>query len=87
MKRILSYFSFLFLFIFFHGCSNKGDGHLIKEGQTIPILFNPNKFPPLDSFISDITVVPLETNDHCLIGRLIFQVKVHQGLFYINSLL
>ena len=77
----------LFILIITQSCSKKSDEQVFKAGQTIQIVFNEEKFPPLDSFISDIKIVPLETNDNCLIGQQSQQVKVHQGLIYINSFL
>jgi len=67
------------------GCSCKGDKQLIEAEQTIPIAFNPETSPPLDSFISKITVIPLETNDKCLLRETFMGVKGHQGLIYINN--
>ena len=47
--------------------------------------FTPNKFSTLESFVSEVTFVPLETKDDCLIGGTIAQAKVHKNLIYINS--
>jgi len=82
-----SVFICLSLLLFLNlSCSKKGDGQILEVGQTIPILFDPDIFPPLDSFISEITVIPLETNDDCLLRELLQGVKVHQDLIYINNM-
>ena len=86
MKNFIIYFFFLLLLSQSQGCSKKGDGQMIEDGQTIPVIFNPDKFPPLDSFISEITVIPLETNDKCLLREHLHGVKVHQDLIYFNNM-
>ena len=83
MLFIISFFSLLLLN---QGCSKKRESKMLEEGQTIPIRFDPDKFSPLDSFISEISVIPLETNDKCLLREHIQNVKIHQGLIYINNM-
>ena len=84
MKHIVLPLSF-FLLIFFQSCSKKREVQLFDSGQIIPVEFNTNRYLPLDSFIDNVTVIPLETNDSCLIRQLVLQVKEHQGLIYLNN--
>ena len=86
MKHIIYIINFSFLLLLNQGCSKKGDGQRMEESQTIPVMFNPDRFPRLDSFISKITVIPLETNDNCLLRDQLHGVKVHQDLIYINNM-
>ena len=85
MKHTLSITVLFLCAILLQSCSNKKNKQDLEFGQTITISFDPNKFDLLDSFVSKITVVPLETNDSCLIGNRIVSVKQHQNMIYINS--
>ena len=84
-KAIVSFFSVFVLLFLNQACSKKGDGQKLEAGQIIPVLFNPDKFPPLDSFVAEITVIPLETNENSLLREHPQGIKVHKGLIYINN--
>ena len=90
MEKILNVcivnFVCFILFVFsFQNCSKGSKKHDFEVGKTITVSYNPNRFTPLDSVVSKITVVPLETNDNCLIRELLPKIKCHQGLIYINN--
>ena len=85
MKHIVFFFSFFLLTTFAQSCSNRSKQAFEAE-KTITISYNPDISTPLDSLVSKITVVPLETNDNCLIGQYLVWVKQHKGLIYINNL-
>jgi hypothetical protein len=60
---------------------------VFKVDKTIAVSFDPDTYVPLDSFVSKITIVPLETNANCLIGQpLALRVKLHQDLIYVSFL-
>ena len=86
MKNIPFIIGFSFLLFLNQGCSKKGDGQQFESGKTILVQFDPDKYPPLDSFISEITVIPLETNEKCLLRDQFHGVKVHKGLIYFNNM-
>jgi hypothetical protein len=86
MKYIVYILSFL-LILSIQSCSQKKykSKQIFEHGKTISISYNPDNYSPLDSFVSKITIVPLETNDNCLIGQQnIRRVMVHKGLIYMN---
>ena len=85
MKNILYLICFSFLLLLNQGCSKKGNVQTFEAGQTIQVLFDPDRFPPLDSFIDSIKIIPLETNDNCLFRQVIMQIKEHNGLIYFNN--
>jgi len=85
MKNTI-YIVFLFILsISGQSCSKKRLGRDFEGGQIIQVLFEPDKYASLDSYIDEITVIPLETNDNCLIGARLAGVKVYRDLIYINS--
>ena len=84
MKHILFFLGFFFFVISFQSCSKRSQ-QVFEIGKTITIPYHPDMYSPLESFVSKVTVIPLETNDNCLIGqRIMFSVKFHQNLFYIS---
>jgi hypothetical protein len=85
MKHTLYVSCILLCVVIFQSCLKKRHKQDSGSGQTITIPFDPNRFSSLNAFVSKITVVPLETNDDCLIGQSIASVKLHQDLIYINS--
>ena len=85
MKHIPYIISFSFLLFLNQGCSKKSNVQPFEAGQTIPVLFDPDRLSLLDSFIDSITIIPLETNDNCLFRQAIMQVKEHNGLIYFNN--
>lgn len=84
MKKSVLFLCLILLISSFQNCSKKQS---FEAGKTITIPYNPDKNTPLDSFISKITIVPLETNDSCLLRELVMPIKQHQGLIYINNFL
>ena len=87
MKRIIFITIAFFLIILFQSCSKKNralDSESMQCNQKIHVLSDINELTSLDSLISRITIVPLETNEDCLIKN-IFAAKLNDDLLFINS--
>ena len=74
-----------FILLLFQNCTKNRRIIDFEAGLTISVSYNEDMYAPLDSFVSEIKIIPLETNDNCLIGQpLMERVKYHQGLIYIS---
>ena len=82
MKRTV--YSFLFVCCFFlTSCS-----HVSQSNYSVIDLVNHNQLPIEEIFISDISdfvhIIPIETNDSILIGR-IYEIKIETNKLYIRA--